>query len=263
LYTNSDYLTQCLQQWPASLALIRAIECRKLACFDLPAPVLDVGCGTGMFAKTLFKNPLAVAIDIDAREVALAARSGAYERTILGDAQDLPFPDASFASVFSNCVLEHIPDLDRALAGIARVLQPGGALLASVPLPEWETAGPFPTLRRWGWHRLSDRLNAILRAAWKHVTLENHDQWQRRLARHGLSLCHWEPYMTPQAYAAHARYLPTACLSLLAWKLLRRPILSRRLRGRIAPILASRLRCAYEAEGSEGACAIFLARRKT
>jgi len=43
------------------------------------------------------------------------------------------FPDASFHFVISNEVLEHVPDLDAALLDTARILRPGGQLIATFP----------------------------------------------------------------------------------------------------------------------------------
>lgn len=47
----------------------------------------------------------------------------------LGDAKGLPFPDASFDTVYSNTILHHIPDPQPFLADAWRVLKPGGTLL--------------------------------------------------------------------------------------------------------------------------------------
>lgn len=49
------------------------------------------------------------------------------------DALRMSFADASFDVLLSNDVYEHVPDIDRALAEAARVLAPGGALIATVP----------------------------------------------------------------------------------------------------------------------------------
>lgn len=49
------------------------------------------------------------------------------------DALALSFADASLSAIVSNDVFEHVPDADRALAEAARVLEPGGRLLFSIP----------------------------------------------------------------------------------------------------------------------------------
>ena len=46
-----------------------------------------------------------------------------------GSATDLPFDDASFDVAYSFKVLAHVPDLDRALAEMARVVRPGGHIV--------------------------------------------------------------------------------------------------------------------------------------
>lgn len=49
------------------------------------------------------------------------------------DLQDLPFEDESFDLFVSGDVFEHIPDLDKCLSEILRVLKPGGLLVSSFP----------------------------------------------------------------------------------------------------------------------------------
>jgi len=254
-----DYLELCLREWSASHALLRAIECRKLALHDLPSPVLDIGCGDGRLAGMLFDHPLAVGIDVNAKEVKSAQASGMYGRAVACDARRLPLPDQSFASVFSNCVLEHIPDLDQALAEISRVLKPDGRLLTTVPLPEWEAEGPVPLLRRWGMGWACRLMNPLLRHLWKHVTLEGREQWEARLTRAGLQLVTWEPYMGRHAFNVYGICLPGAFLSLVFKRTLGRSVLSRRLRRKLAPALARRLRPAFLADDAHGVCALVLA----
>jgi SAM-dependent methyltransferase len=47
------------------------------------------------------------------------------------DAQFIPFPDESFDAVIANQMLYHVPDRERALSEIGRVLRPGGQLYAA------------------------------------------------------------------------------------------------------------------------------------
>lgn len=256
-----DFLPSCLQRWPASHALLRAIELRKLWRFPLPTPVLDIGCGDGAFTSLLFERPLDIGLDLNANEIRRARCGASHKHAFVSSATHLPLPDRSFASVFSNCVLEHVDGLDRALGEISRVLQAGGVLLTTVPTPRWESDGPIPFLRRLGFHRLSERLNAVLRKLWHHVTVEDEDAWRSRLAKANLELLVWEPYMVPAAYAAYGRFLPFSFGSFVTRRLTGKWFFSTSLRRVFVPFLSVCLRKGYLAEDTHGACALVLARK--
>jgi SAM-dependent methyltransferase len=257
-----DFLASCLGEWPSSHALLRAIECRKLWKFPLQAPTLDIGCGDGILSGFLFTSPLEVGIDLNQNEVRRAARNTAHRSVLSASATHLPFPALAFESVFSNCVLEHIDNLDLALQEIHRVLRPGGILLTTVPTPRWETEGPLPWLRRLGLSGFSDWLNGVMRRLWHHVTMEEEAGWRQRLSRARFKLLVWEPYMAPPAYAAYARYLPFSVGSFVLRRITGRWLLSKSLRRLVVPLLARLLRRAYEAEDPSGACAVVVAVRE-
>jgi SAM-dependent methyltransferase len=61
---------------------------------------------------------------------------------ILGDAIRLPFPDASFALVLSQEMVEHVPDPFQAVREMARVLRPGGTLYLQAPFVIGYHPGP-------------------------------------------------------------------------------------------------------------------------
>lgn len=95
-----------------------------------PRRLLEVGCGTGWFAARA-QEQLGidvVAIDQSERMVALARAEGVDARA--GDVQELAFEDGTFDCVVANWMLYHVPDLDRGLSEIRRVLVPGGRLVA-------------------------------------------------------------------------------------------------------------------------------------
>lgn len=96
-----------------------------------PRRVLEVGCGFGELAERAGCELRAevVALDLSARMVELARRRGVDAR--LGDIQRLPFADASFDCALAAFMLYHVPDLDRGLAELARVLRPDGRLVAA------------------------------------------------------------------------------------------------------------------------------------
>lgn len=95
-----------------------------------PESVLEVGCGPGDFAALVAAETGAevVAVDVSPRMVELA-RSGGVDARI-GDVQELPFGDATFDVAVAGWMLYHVPDLGRGLEELARVLRPGGRLVA-------------------------------------------------------------------------------------------------------------------------------------
>lgn len=96
-----------------------------------PARVLEVGCGWGELAVWLARDTGAevVATDLSPRMVELACERGV--NATLADVQELPFADDAFDVAVAAWMLYHVPDLDRGLAELARVLRPGGRLVAA------------------------------------------------------------------------------------------------------------------------------------
>lgn len=95
-----------------------------------PQRVLEVGGGQGELAERM-QNELGAEVtfvDISPRMVELTRGRGIDAR--VGDAQALSFDDGSFDTVVAAWMLYHVPEVDRALAEFARVLRPGGALIA-------------------------------------------------------------------------------------------------------------------------------------
>lgn len=133
---HADCLAEVIRRYPElpEYALWRAIELRLLSRLNFVEPILDVGCGEGGFARLLFGDGRDVTgLDMATHLLPHARESGAYREVTEADATRLPFADATFASVLSNCVLEHIPDDAAAVREIGRVLRPGGFAALTVP----------------------------------------------------------------------------------------------------------------------------------
>ncbi len=132
-----DYLALLLSQyWFAPpVALWRAIELRVLAAESFPRPILDLGCGDGLIAEVLFQDepPIEAGFDPWLDQLRQAPRTGAYQSLHQALGEAMPYRNESFATVLSNSVLEHIPDLAPVLTEAARVLRPGGRLIVTVP----------------------------------------------------------------------------------------------------------------------------------
>ena len=130
-------------QWTA-VQRLRAWEAERLRARAGDA-VLDVGCGT---ADVLNDLALRVgdsgsAIGVDASQEMLAVASsraqalGATSTFQIGDAQALPFADASFDVVRSERTLQWVQDPARAVAEMVRVLRPGGRVC--ITDTDWRT----------------------------------------------------------------------------------------------------------------------------
>jgi ubiquinone/menaquinone biosynthesis C-methylase UbiE len=92
--------------------------------------VLEVGCGSGEMAERINALPgvSLVATDYADDVVELAAARGVDARQ--ADICYLPFDPASFDVVYAGWVLDHVRDIERALAEVRRVLRPGGTFVA-------------------------------------------------------------------------------------------------------------------------------------
>ena len=95
--------------------------------------LLDVGCGTGPMVELLaseFPDKHYTGLDLTPRMIEVANAKGIENaRFIVGDAEDLPFDDASFDAVICANSFHHYPNPQMFFDGVARVLRPGGMLV--------------------------------------------------------------------------------------------------------------------------------------
>ena len=112
---------------------------------------LDVGCGEGRFCRMMQRLGIApIGIDPTAAMIAEARRRDPHGDYRIGAAEALEVDDASVDLVVSYLSLIDIPDIATAIAEMARVLRPGGALLIA-NLNSFTTAASPP-----GWRRDAD-----------------------------------------------------------------------------------------------------------
>jgi arsenite methyltransferase len=105
----------------------------RLAGVAPGARVVDVACGSGASALLVARELgcVTVGVDLSARAIEHARRAtpaGARASFLVGDAETLPLPDASFDVALSECSLCTFPDKPRAIAEMARVVRLGGTI---------------------------------------------------------------------------------------------------------------------------------------
>lgn len=92
--------------------------------------LLDIGCTTGFGTKAYAEQfHFVVGVDIDESAVRYAARHNAMPNLqyIIMDSQQTAFPDESFDIIVCTHVYEHVPDANRLMSEIHRLLKTGGA----------------------------------------------------------------------------------------------------------------------------------------
>jgi SAM-dependent methyltransferase len=96
--------------------------------------LLDVACGSGAFLRQALARGLdVVGVDVSHAAVALAAERLPSAELHVGDAEELPFPEACFDIVTCLGSLEHFPSPERGAAEIARVVRSDGRAIVFVP----------------------------------------------------------------------------------------------------------------------------------
>ncbi|MBB5913439.1 SAM-dependent methyltransferase [Nocardia transvalensis] len=209
--------------------------------------VIDVGCGQGRHSFEAYRRGGdVVAFDQNADDLAdvkvmfgamaEAGEAPAYAKAeaVQGDALALPYDNEEFDIVVASEILEHIPEDDRAIAELVRILKPGGALVVTVPrwLPE-----------RICW-LLSDEYHANEGG---HVRIYRADELRGKIARTGLRFIH-----SAHAHALHAPYWWLKCAvgvnktdskvvgayhRMLVWDMMKRPWLTRAAETALDPVI--------------------------
>ncbi|OBB03666.1 methyltransferase [Mycobacteriaceae bacterium 1482268.1] len=209
--------------------------------------VIDVGCGAGRHSFEAFRRGADViafdqnASDLnDVDEILQAmkdqgeAPASATAEAVKGDALDLPYDDGTFDCVIASEILEHVPQDDRAIAELVRVLKPGGAL--AITVPRW-----LPERVCWA---LSDEYHANEGG---HIRIYRAHELRDKVLAHGLRLTH-----THHAHALHSPFWWLKCAvgteksnhpvvaayhKLLVWDMVSQPWVTRTAESLLNPLI--------------------------
>lgn len=96
--------------------------------------LLDLGCGTGKFLEVAIQRGLQViGFDISDYAVEKAKKVVQMADLLVSDAENLPFSDNCFDYVVCYAALEHIPNQEKAIREMSRILAGGGRAVVLVP----------------------------------------------------------------------------------------------------------------------------------
>jgi SAM-dependent methyltransferase len=225
---SEKILIRHLRDLPYFRAMLRAVEDHFYQGLELPAPVLDVGCGDGHFASVAFSHPLDVGLDPWTEPLKEASRRACYRIVLQADGAKMPFADGWFASVISNSVLEHIPPVNQVLAEIGRVVRPGGRFVFCVPNHRFtEELLGATLLRKLGLVSASQSYSRFFNRISRHAHTDSQAVWQERLSSAGFVIERCWDYFPPSSLhvleAGHFFGLPSLAIRRLTgrWILVR------------------------------------------
>lgn len=169
------FIKKYLENRPMFMAIIRSQEAMLFQKYNkfVKGKILDFGCGEGFFTELVFgKKRINVGLDLfNNKRVEEAKKENIYKKISLYNGNIIPYPDNNFNTVISNCVLEHIPNIDQALKEIRRVLKPNGFFLTSVMTNQWEN-------NLFGSKIFGKKYINIMRKTQVHFNLFSNKKWQ-------------------------------------------------------------------------------------
>lgn len=97
--------------------------------------VLELGCGAGVFGAELKRRHGAEVVGVEVFPEAAAQARERLDRVLVADVErgTLDLPESSFDLLVCNDVLEHLVEPWQTLQRVARLVRPGGWVLASIP----------------------------------------------------------------------------------------------------------------------------------
>jgi SAM-dependent methyltransferase len=152
--------------------------------------VLDAACGGGWGTAVLAEAATAVGVDLSPAAIAAARRE--YDEKaefVEGDLRELPFADGEFDSLVCFEAIAHVDDPAQAIAGLHRVLRPGGLLLISAP-----NRGTYPPGNPLHLSELSSsELEGLLRRRFANVAIHRQQTYFASLLCDEATLAHGDP----------------------------------------------------------------------
>lgn len=254
-----------LSQVPLALGLERLAEAH-LYPRTLGRPILDLGCGDGLFSPLIFGEGADYGVDPDRRELEFARTQEPqpYSNYLNSCGAEMPLPQGSVGTVVSNSVLEHIEDLEAVLHEVFRVLKSNGRFLVTIPTDVFERYGLVATaLRRFGFLSLERRWRLIYNRFWRHFHAYSPEDWGRLFERCGFVVARSFTYAPHRACLRNDVLAPLAAGSKVMKVIVNRWILIPKLRAlMLAPFLDLLLRLAEDSGDTENGGLVFFEMRK-
>jgi len=205
---NNNFFENYLTHAPLPLAIERTQECLLLSKQKFAGPILDIGCGDGIFAKMLFKQKIDVGIDPNTSELGRARLTDKYKELIECYGDNIPKPDNTFKTIFSNSVMEHICDIKPVLKEAYRLLDHDGRLYLTLPTQLFDKyTFVYQILNKLGLKELGNKYSNFFNKFWRHYHYYDAAAWRDLFSEVGFqvefeqeygkkSMCMFSTFMT-------------------------------------------------------------------
>lgn len=223
---NEDILERYLSLAPIPLAFERLLEARIYQSHSFQRPILDIGCGEGLFAKVVFSEKIDTGIDPNPHELERARNLGAYEELIECKGDAINKPDGSYNTAFSNSVLEHIPDVEPVFREVHRLLARGGKFYVTVPSHRFDEYSVInQALCAAGMRGLAGKYRSFFNEFWRHYHYYTPDEWSALAQRAGFTVTEVHTYGTKSVCLLNDFLVPFSLVSFVMKKLTNRWVL--------------------------------------
>ncbi len=156
---------------------------------------LDIGCSIGIAVRAAKDAGFeAHGIEVEGWGLDYGRQELGLENLVQGMVEEHGYPDAWFDVISMYEVIEHVPDLNRFVAELKRILKPGGVLDIRTPdIGHWRVPKDLPS-----WDAIKPS---------EHLYYFTSDTLSKLLARHGLNVVKKRLSLKPglHVYAQHAR----------------------------------------------------------
>lgn len=233
-----NFFLNYLKEAPVPLALERSLECAILSTMEFVHPILDMGCGEGLFAYILFDEEIDVGIEPNDKELKRAKEYGIYKELINCYGDNIPKEGGSFNTIFSNSVLEHISELEPVIKEAHRLLSDGGMFYVTVPTDLFDRFSIlYQLMSKLKLYKAAEKYRQFFNRFWRHYNYYSPKDWQILFEKTGFTVKKQQEYCAKKTCIINDFLAYFAMPSFIKKKIFNRWFLFEPLRDIITPLL--------------------------
>jgi len=228
---KKNFLLNYLTNAPMALGIERFLECEILSQQEFIPPILDIGCGDGLFAHILFDERIDIGVEPNLKELKRAKSFNAYRELINSSGEQIPKNDRFYNTIFANSTLEHIQNLQPVLREVHRLLASSGKFYVTVPTNMFDKfTVMYQILSFLRLKKFAEKYKKFFNKFWKQYHHYKKEDWEEIFIDAGFKIIEFREYDSKIICLINDFLVPFAFLPFITKKLLNRWIISKRIR---------------------------------